>query len=62
MRVEFELEKETKGTFKFSEVLASEFDAAKIGALYVKKHALGEIPGYERGKRLVVLVGAEGEL
>jgi len=62
LRVVFELEKETPGTFKFQEVLANEFDAAKIGALYVKKPALGEVPGYERGAKLVVLIGTEANL
>jgi hypothetical protein len=60
VRVEFEVEKETPGTFKFQEVLASEFDPPKIGTLYVKKPTLGEI-GFERGKKLVVVIGTESD-
>ena len=56
VRVTFELQKETPGTFKFTEKLPNEFDTPKIGALYVKKPTLGEI-GWERGQELVVLVG-----
>ena len=58
LRIEFEVEKETPGTFKFAEVLANEFDAPKIGTLYVKKPTLKEID-YQRGKKLVVLLGTE---
>jgi len=58
--VEFELEKETPGTFKFTEALADEFASPKIGSLYVKKPTLGEI-GYERGQKLVVHVFAGSE-
>ena len=38
MLAKFKLEKETKGTFRYSEV--AEDDNPVIGALYIKKHAL----------------------
>jgi hypothetical protein len=55
LELEFEEEKETKGTWKFAEVLPGALDEAKIGALYVRKGALGSL-GWEPGKRLKVTV------
>lgn len=62
LRVEFELEKETPGTFKFAEALPDEFANPKIGSLYVKKPTLGELE-WERGQKLVVhlFAGSDGE-
>ena len=53
MTVIFKMEKATKNTIKFSEVLEDELDAAKIGTLYVQKATLKEI-GWQDGKPLEV--------
>lgn len=53
--VEFEPEKETKGTWKFQEVTPGEFAEPKIGSLYVRKNTLGEL-GYQAGSKLRVTV------
>ena len=56
--VEFEEEKETKGTWKFAEVLANPAtDEAFVGTLYVRKRTLGEL-GWQPGQRLEVRIGA----
>lgn len=43
MKVEFTMEKATKNTIRFGEVLASELDAPKIGNIYIPKSTLGEL-------------------
>ena len=53
MTVIFKMEKATRNTIKFSEVLEDELDAAKIGTLYVQKATLKEI-GWQDGKPLEV--------
>lgn len=53
MKVTFRQERVTKNTIKFSEVLVSDLDAPKIGALYVQKAALKEI-GWSDGAELEV--------
>lgn len=53
MRVEFKMEKATKNTMKFAEVLENEMSAPKIGSLYVQKAALGTL-GWSEGKKLVM--------
>lgn len=51
--VTFEVEKETKNTYKFKEVVAGPLDTTKIGTLYVPKSTLKEI-GYNPGEKLAV--------
>ena len=51
--LQFEPEKETKGTWKFAELLPTQFAEAKVGSLYVRKSTLGEL-GYAEGKNLEV--------
>ena len=58
MTVKFKQEKVTKNTIKFAEVLESDLDAAKIGALYVQKTTLKEI-GWQDGKVLTVELAVE---
>lgn len=58
MKVQMKMEKVTKNKVKFTEVLASELDAPKIGDLYVPKTTLGEI-GWGSGKAIYVTVEAE---
>ena len=43
MTVQFKMEKATKNTIRFQEVLASELDAPKIGTLYIPKSTLTEL-------------------
>ena len=37
MQVKFKMEKATKNTIRFTEILENELDAPKIGTLYVPK-------------------------
>lgn len=53
MQVKFKMEKATKNTIRFMEVLANELDAPKIGTIYVPKATLGSV-GWADGKQLVV--------
>ena len=43
MEVLFTMEKATKNTIKFAEVLESDLAAPKVGTLYVPKSTLGEL-------------------
>lgn len=58
MQVKFNMEKATKNTIRFTETLANELDAPKIGTLYVPKSTLGSI-GWTEGKNLVIEIKAE---
>lgn len=53
MKVEFKMEKATKNTIEFNEVLENELSAPKIGTLYVQKATLGNM-GWSEGAALVV--------
>ena len=56
MNVTFKMEKATKNTIKFEEVLESELSAPKVGTLYVPKSTLGEL-GWSEGKNLTINLG-----
>lgn len=58
MTINFEQEKATKNTIKFTEILETELDTAKIGSLYVQKGTLKEI-GWQDGKKLAVELTVE---
>lgn len=58
MQVKFKMEKATKNTIRFTEVLENELDAPKIGTIYVPKSTLGTI-GWSEGKELVVELKSE---
>lgn len=58
MQVNFKMEKATKNTIRFTEVLENKLDAPKIGTLYVPKQTLGTI-GWAEGKNLVIEIKAE---
>lgn len=58
MEVRLQMEKATKNTIRFAEVLDGPFDTPKIGTIYVPKATLKEI-GYAEGKELVVKLSAE---
>lgn len=49
----FEMEKDTKNTIRFKEVVGGPLDTPQLGTIYVPKSTLKEI-GYEAGKQLVV--------
>jgi hypothetical protein len=49
--VSFEMEKDTKNTIRFKEVVPGPLDTPKVGTVYVPKITLKEI-GYEVGKNL----------
>ena len=53
MKVEFKMQKATKNTIKFNEILENELSAPKIGTLYVQKATLGSM-GWSEGATLVV--------
>ena len=53
MKITFEMEKATKNTIRFTEVLASELDAPKLGSIYVPKSTLGEL-GWKEGDTLTI--------
>ena len=58
MRVEFKMEKATKNTIRFEEILESELAAPKVGAIYIPKSTLGEL-GWKEGEKLLVEVSTE---
>ena len=58
MQVKFKMEKATKNTIRFTEILENELDAPKIGTLYVPKPTLSNI-SWADGKELIVDIKAE---
>ena len=59
MKVMFEMEKATKNTIRFAEVLESELAAPKVGSVYIPKSTLGEL-GWKEGNMLVLEVRIDG--
>lgn len=53
--VSFEMEKDTKNTIRFKEVVGGPLDVPCIGTIYVPKTTLKEI-GYEPGKQLELTI------
>ena len=53
--VNFAMEKATKNTIRFQEVLESELDAPAIGTIYIPKATLKQI-GWAEGKELKVTI------
>lgn len=53
MEVRFEVEKDTKNTIRFKEVVGGPLDTPKVGTIYVPKATLKEI-GFEMGQQLIV--------
>ena len=47
MKTTFIMEKATKNTIRFAEVLENELDAPKIGSIYIPKSTLGELKWQE---------------
>jgi hypothetical protein len=55
MEVTMRMEKATKNTIRFEEVLESELAAPKIGSIYIPKSTLGEI-GWKEGLELTISI------
>lgn len=53
MKVTFTMEKATKNTIRFEEVLESELAAPKIGSIYIPKSTLGEL-GWKEGDQITI--------
>jgi hypothetical protein len=58
IEVEFEQEKETKGAWRFSEVVEGDLDEPLIRTLYVRKATLKQL-GWEQGARLWVTLSVK---
>ena len=58
MKATFEMEKATKNTIRFAEVLKSELDAPKVGSIYIPKSTLGEL-GWKEGQRITLELAVE---
>ena len=58
MKVTMNMEKATKNTIRFAEVLESELDAPSIGVIYVSKATLKAI-GWKEGKALEIEINAK---
>lgn len=58
MKVVFEMEKATKNTIRFNEILESDLAAPKIGAIYIPKSTLGELKWAE-GKKITIELEVE---
>ncbi len=58
MKVLFEMEKATKNTIRFAEVLKSELDAPKIGSIYIPKSTLGELK-WEEGAKITLEIDVD---
>lgn len=56
MTIALKMEKATKNTIRFEEVLESELSAPKVGTIYVPKSTLGEI-GWKEGDTLEISIG-----
>ena len=58
MKVIMTMEKATKNTIRFTEILENELNAPKIGTVYIPKSTLGAI-GWKEGMKLTVEFGTE---
>ena len=53
MEITLKMEKATKNTIRFEEVLENELDAPKLGSVYIPKSTLSEL-GWKEGKTLTI--------
>lgn len=58
MKVTFEMEKATKNTIRFAEVLESELAAPVIGNIYIPKATLGQLE-WKEGMKITIDIKAE---
>lgn len=59
MTVAFTMEKATKNTIRFAEVLDNELAAPKVGSIYIPKSTLGEL-GWKEGRTLLLDIRVDG--
>lgn len=57
-KVRMEMDKNTKTTIRFKEILANELDAPVIGQVYIPKATLKQI-GWEEGKEITLDVDVQ---
>lgn len=55
MEVTMKMEKATKNTIRFEEVLENELAAPKIGSIYIPKSTLGEIE-WKEGMEITITI------
>lgn len=55
MKATFKMEKATKNTIRFEEILESELAAPKVGTIYIPKSTLAEI-GWKEGDELAISI------
>ena len=60
MKVTFTMEKATKNTIRFAEVLESELAAPKIGSVYIPKSTLGEL-GWKEGDAVTMEISLDSK-
>ena len=53
MKITLKMEKPTKNTIRFEEVLESELEAPKLGSIYIPKATLAEL-GWKENKTLTI--------
>lgn len=53
MKITLKMEKATKNTIRFEEVLENELDVPKIGSIYIPKATLAEL-GWKEDKTLTI--------
>lgn len=53
MEITLKMEKATKNTIRFEEILESELDAPKLGNIYIPKSTLAEI-GWKEGNTITI--------
>lgn len=58
MKVTMKMEKATKNTIRFEEVLESELAAPKIGSIYIPKSTLGELQ-WKEGAEITIEINVE---
>lgn len=58
MKITMKMEKVTKNTVRFEEVVASELDAPKVGSIYIPKTTLAEMGWNENEITLEIEVKA----
>lgn len=57
VEIKLQMEKATKNTVRFEEILENELDAPKIGNVYIPKATLGEI-GWIEGAVITLTIDA----
>ena len=58
MKIKMSVEKATKNTIKFAEILENEYDVPKIGIVYIPKSTLGTL-GWKPEKKISVEISVD---